>query len=155
MADAAYAGEAGTAVHVAPAESPISSDHIRLVRETYQIVEPASDLVATLFFRRLDEIAPEARPFLGSDIDEQRKQLLISLGLAVAALDRFDDIAPALKLLGSKYRAMGVTELHYGAVGEALMWTLEQSLGAHWSPETQDAWTAMCTAIAEVMTATD
>ena len=155
MGDAAYAGETGEAVQSASAERPVSSDHVRLVRETYLIIEPASDLVATLFFRRLDEIAPEARPFLGSDVDDQRKQLLISLGLAVAALDRFDDIAPALKLLGSKYRAMGVTEFHYGAVGEALMWTLEQSLGAHWSPEAQDAWTEMCTVVAEVMTATD
>ena len=131
----------------------MSAEHIRCVRETYLAVEPASDLVATLFFRRLDEIAPEVRPFLGADMVEQRKQLLISLGLAVAALDRFDDIVPALKLLGAKYRAAGVTELHYGAVGEALIWTLKQSLGSKWSPDVEDAWTAMCTQVAEVMTA--
>ncbi|MDA7946358.1 MAG: hemin receptor [Hyphomicrobiaceae bacterium] len=153
MADAAQVNEAVESAREPQATSPVSAENIRVLRETYLAVEPASDLVATLFFRRLDEIAPEVRPFLGEDINEQRKQLLISLGLAVAALDRFDDIIPALKLLGSKYRTMGVTELHYGAVGEALIWTLKQSLGSKWSADAEDAWTGMCTLIGEVMTA--
>lgn len=59
---------------------------------------------------------------------------------------------PALRLLGSKYRAQGVTEMHYGAVGEALLRTLRQSLGKHWTNETADAWTALYTVVAEVMT---
>ena len=153
MADAAHVNESALTAEAPQTASPMSAEDIRYVRETYLAVEPASDLVATLFFRRLDEIAPEVRPFLGEDVGEQRKQLLISIGLAVAALDRFDDIVPALKLLGSKYRAVGVTEFHYGAVGEALIWTLKQSLGPKWSSNSEDAWTAMCTRIAEEMTA--
>ena len=155
MVDAAHVNESATTAVEPQTTSPMSAEHNRCVRETYLAVEPASDLVATLFFRRLDEIAPEVRPFLGEDIVEQRKQLLISLGLAVASLDRFDDIIPALNLLGAKSRAMGVTELHYGAVGEALIWTLKQSLGSKWSPEAEDAWTAMCTLVAEVMTGSE
>ncbi len=151
MAEAAHAEQSAARA----AEPQITAENIRHVRVTYLKVEPASDLVATLFFRRLDEIAPDVRPFLGEDIREQRRQLLISLGLAVASLDRLDDILPALKLLGAKYRAMGVTEPHYGAVGEALIWTLKQSLGPHWSAEAEDAWTAVCTLIAEVMTASE
>ena len=152
MAEAAHAEQSATRGAERQTTAPITADNIRHVRVTYLKVEPASDLVATLFFRRLDEIAPEVRPFLGEDIKEQSRQLLIALGLAVASLDRLDDIVPALRLLGAKYRAIGVTELHYGAVGEALIWTLKQSLGPHWSPEAEDAWTAMCTLIAEVMT---
>ena len=155
MAEAAHVNESATTAAEPQTTSPMSAEDIRVLRETYLAVEPASDLVATLFFRRLDEIAPEVRPFLGADIAEQRKQLLISLGLAVAALDRFDDIVPALRLLGSKYRTMGVTEIHYGAVGEALIWTLKQSLGSKWSSEAEDAWTRMCTRIAEDMTGSE
>ncbi len=153
MADVAYAETFNVAEQSAHAAHQISVEHTRLVQDSYRLVEPASDLVATLFFRRLMEISPELQPMLEGDEAEQRKQLLISLGLAVAALDRFDDIIPALKLLGVKYRAMGVTEFHYGAVGEALLWTLRQSLGAYWSNDIEDAWTAMCTLIAEIMTA--
>jgi len=130
----------------------ISPEHIRLIQESYRLFEPASDLVTTLFFQRLEKIAPEVQPMLLGDMDEQRKQLLISLGLAVASLNRFDDILPSLKLLGAKYRAIGVEPYHYGGVGEALLWTLKQSLGSNWSPELEDAWTALCTLIAEAMT---
>ena len=133
----------------------ISPDHVRLIHESYLQFEPASDLVATLFFHRLLEIAPEVRPMLQGDMDEQRKQLLIALGLAVASLERFDDIVPPLKLLGTKYRATGVEPYHYGGVGEALLWTLKQSLGYSWSPELEDAWSARCTVVAEAMTEGD
>jgi len=155
MADVNYAGTCGVEESSALPEYHISVEHTELVQRSYRLVEPASDLVATLFFRRLMDISPELRPLLEGDEAEQRRQLLISLGLAVASLERFDDIVPALKLIGVKYRARGVTEFHYGAVGEALLWTLHQSLGSHWSSDIEDAWAAMCTLIAEIMTATD
>lgn len=155
MANVAYAETLDDAESSAQLTHHISPGHSQLLQGSYRLVEPASDLVATLFFHRLKEIAPELQPMLEGDEAEQRKQLLISLGLAVAALDRFDDIVPALKLLGVKYRSMGVTEFHYGAVGEALLWTLRQSLGAHWSADCEDAWTAMCTLIAEIMTSSE
>ena len=155
MANTAYAGDLAEHEMALQPEGHISPEQIRLIQESYRLFEPASDLVATLFFHRLHEIAPEIQPMLQGDMDEQRKQLLISLGLAVASLDRFDDIIPSLKLLGAKYRAIGVEPYHYGGVGEALLWTLKQSLGSRWSPELEDAWTALCTVVAEVMTGED
>jgi nitric oxide dioxygenase len=153
MADVAYAETIEVAEPSPHPAKHISVEHSQLVQSSYRLVEPASDLVATLFFRRLLEIAPELQPMMEGDEAEQRRQLLISLGLAVASLDRFDDIVPALQLLGVKYRTLGITEFHYGAVGEALLWTLKQSLGSHWSTDAEDAWSAMCTLIAEIMTA--
>lgn len=153
MADTAYTQAFDGLEKARQPDAGISPGHVRLIQESYRQVEPASDLVATLFFHRLLEIAPEVQPMLHGDMAEQRKQLLIALGLAVASLDRFDDIVPSLRLLGSKYSAIGVEPYHYGGVGEALLWTLNQSLGSHWSPELQDAWTALCTVVAETMTA--
>ena len=155
MANTAYADALDELEKARQPSVHISAEHVRLIQESYRQVEPASDLVATLFFHRLLEIAPEVQPMLQGDMDEQRKQVLIALGLAVASLDRFDDIVPSLKLLGSKYSTIGVEPYHYGAVGEALLWTLNQSLGSRWSPELQDAWTALCTIVAETMTGAD
>jgi nitric oxide dioxygenase len=155
MANTAYAENLDVPARAPQPSAHISTEHVRLIQSSYAQFEPASDLVATLFFHRLLEIAPEVQPMLQGDMDEQRKQLLIALGLAVASLDRFDDILPSLRLLGSKYRSIGVEEYHYGAVGESLLWTLKQSLGPHWSPELEDAWSALCTVIAETMTASD
>ena len=152
MANTAYAEDLGGQEQVLQPVAHISPEHVRLIKESYLQFEPASDLVATLFFQRLLEIAPEVQPMLQGDMDEQRQQLLIALGLAVASLDRFDDILPSLKLLGAKYRAIGVEPYHFGGVGEALLWTLKQSLGSSWSPELEDAWSALCTVVAEAMT---
>lgn len=157
MAQAAIArtervGTEHSAAARAGGERLLSPEHARHLRVSYRLIEPAADLVATLFFRRLRTIAPELQPFLNGSEEAQRRQLLTALLLAVASLDRFQDVLPALNLLGAKYRAMGVTEMHYGAVGEALLWTLKQSLGEDWTSETADAWTALCTVVAEVMT---
>jgi hemoglobin-like flavoprotein len=152
MANTAFAVAIDAQEEARQPVAQISSEHVRLIRESYMLFEPASDLVATLFFQRLLEIAPEVQPMLHGDMDEQRQQLLIALGLAVASLERFDDIIPSLKLLGAKYRAMGVEPYHYGGIGEALLWTLNQSLGSNWSPELEDAWSALCTVVAEAMT---
>ena len=152
MANTAYAEDLARLEQAHQAGVNFSPEHMRLIQESYRQFEPASDLVATLFFHRLLEIAPEVQPMLHGDMDEQRQQLLIALGLAVASLERFEDIIPSLKLLGSKYRAIGVEPYHYGGVGEALLWTLNQSLGSSWSPELTDAWSALCTVVAEAMT---
>jgi len=129
-----------------------AAGQVAALKASYRALEPALDLVATLFFRRLDEIAPEVRAMLPESEAAQHGQLKSSLALAVASLDRFADIHPALKLLGTRFRGLGVTEFHYGAVGEALTWTLRHSLGSQWTPEVADAWTAFCTEIAEIMT---
>ncbi len=153
MSESALAETMETAQPVVPPSGGVSAEHIHFVRESYSHIQPASGLVAELFFRRLVDVAPDLEPMLDRDMVEQRRQLLGALSLAVESLDRFDRIVPALKLLGARYRGMGITELHYGAVGEALLWTLHQSLGAHWSSDLEDAWTAAFTAIAETMTA--
>lgn len=153
MEQAAYAETPFPAEGILAPEGFPGDGHVAVLRGSYAMLEPAGDLVATLFFRRLNEIAPEVLALLPASAEEQHSQLRSSLALAIASLDRFADITPALKLLGSRFRSLGVTEFHYGAVGEALLWTLQQSLGPHWTAETADAWTAFCTEIAEIMTA--
>ena len=53
MAETAYAETIGTAEMDAPPPRAISAEQTRLVQTSYSFIEPASDLVATLFFRRL------------------------------------------------------------------------------------------------------
>ena len=136
-----------------PAEGPISAEHRILVQESFQRIAPAAELVAQLFYRRLFDIAPEVRPMFGDDMEEQQRKLVSALRLAVSSLGRLDDVIPALKLLGSKHRTYGVEPVHYGAVGEALLWTLGQCLEDDFTSEIHDAWACVYTVLAEVMTA--
>lgn len=152
MAGAALAENHVAQSLVPGAQAALSPRHVALLNDSFARVEPASELVATLFFRRLTESEPDIASFLAGDEAEQRRQLISALNLAVASLERFDEIVPALKLLGTRYRQRGVTEYHYGAVGESLLWTLGHSLGSHWTAEVEEAWMALFTLIAETMT---
>jgi len=63
------------------------------------------------------------------------------IATAVAGLDRLDTIVPAVQALGVRHAGYGVVEAHYQTVATALLWTLEQGLGAAFTPAVAAAWT--------------
>ena len=58
---------------------------------------------------------------------------------------------PALEALGRQHVGYGVEDRHYGLVGEALLWTLEQGLGDGYTRSVREAWTAAYTTLATIM----
>ena len=64
------------------------------------------------------------------------------LNMIVARLDFPDTVNDDLKYLGERHVRYGVKPHHYEAVGQSLIWTLEQGLGKDWNEEIRDAWTA-------------
>jgi nitric oxide dioxygenase len=62
-------------------------------------------------------------------------------------------LKPVLESLARRHTAYGVCDDHYGSVGAALIWTLEQGLGESFTAETRDAWTSAYLAIADTMKA--
>jgi hemoglobin-like flavoprotein len=142
-----------TAEHLpaVPDASPFpSAEQKRLIRESFVRIEPAIDLVAQLFLRRLRDLAPDLK-FVSTGGPEDHRRLITALRLAVASLDRLDDVLPAVRLLGVTQRSAGVNANHYGAAGEALLWTLQKCLKGHFSAEAYDAWVAFYTLLAETM----
>jgi hemoglobin-like flavoprotein len=124
----------------------------RLVQESWQQVEPIADVAATLFYERLFTLDPALRAlFRGPDLSEQRKKLMQALTVAVRGLDRLDQLTPALEALGRRHAGYRVQSAHYGTVGEALLWTLEQGLGPAFTSEVRQAWAETYRVIATVM----
>ncbi len=72
------------------------------------------------------------------------------LATAVTNLHRVEMI-PAVEDLGRRHAGYGVTAKHYEPVGAALLWTLEQGLGADFSPPVKAAWTETYMTVAGVM----
>lgn len=123
-----------------------------IVRESWARVMPIADTAASLFYDRLFEIDPTTRPlFKSEDLSEQRRKLMQTLDLLVNGLDHLDDLVPAIEALGRRHLRYGVQDAHYGSVGQALLWTLEQGLGEHWTPEARAAWTELYGLAAGVM----
>jgi hemoglobin-like flavoprotein len=124
----------------------------KLVQTTWAQVSPMAHIAATMFYARLFMIDPSTRPlFRGTDMAQQRKKLLQVIGMAVASLDRLDALVPVVEDLGRHHARYGVKDEHYRSVGTALLWTLEQGLGAAWNDETKAAWTEVYGLLSGVM----
>lgn len=126
-------------------------EKIKLVQDSWSKVAPIADQVATLFYGRLFEIAPEVKPLFTSDINEQGKKLTQMLSVAVNGLPRLETILPAVQDLGRRHNDYSVKPEHYEPVEEALLWTLEQGLGDEFTPEVRDAWTETYVTLAGAM----
>jgi hemoglobin-like flavoprotein len=123
-----------------------------LVQSTWEKVLPISETAATLFYGRLFELDPSTRPlFKHTNMPEQRKKLMHMIGAAVNGLNVLDQLIPTVRNLGRRHMAYGVTDQHYATVGRALIWTLEQGLGADFTPEVKEAWTAVYEVLAGTM----
>lgn len=130
----------------------MTPQQIDLVQTSFKKVVPIAGTAADLFYGRLFEIAPEVRSMFPEDMKEQKIKLMSMLGTAVTNLHKLDTILPAVKALGERHKGYGVTAAHYAPVGAALLWTLEQGLGADFTSEVKAAWTETYTALSGVMT---
>ena len=127
-------------------------DQKQLVQKTWEKVLPISESAATLFYDRLFEVDPSTRPlFTHTNMPDQRRKLMSMLGIAVNGLDTLDKLIPAVRDLGQRHVFYGVTQEHYSSVGSALIWALEQGLGADFTPEVKEAWTTVYCLLADTM----
>lgn len=124
---------------------------IKLVQDSFAKVEPISETAAALFYQRLFELEPSVRPLFVSDINEQGRQLMAGIGLAVKGLDDLEAVVPMVQELGARHKGYGVEEWQYDVVGEALLWTLGQGLGDEFTDDAAAAWSEAYVLLADVM----
>jgi hemoglobin-like flavoprotein len=125
----------------------------RLVRESFAKIAPIAPQAAAMFYGHLFELDPSLRPLFKGDMAEQGRKLMAMIGTAVANLNKLDTIVPAVRDLGQRHVEYGVRPEHYDTVAAALLWTLQQGLGADFTPAMRAAWTECYTTLAGVMKA--
>jgi hemoglobin-like flavoprotein len=129
----------------------MNQTQIQLVQDSFERVKPIAGVAADLFYDRLFELDAGLRPLFKSDLGEQKHNLMTTLSFAVAGLNRPDTILPAVRQLGARHGGYGVEAHHYQTVGAALLWTLAQGLGEQFTPDVEEAWTAVYTLLAQTM----
>lgn len=130
----------------------MTPSQVKLVQDSFKLVEPIAPQAADLFYGRLFEIAPHVRPLFPADLSSQKDKLMGMIGTAVNNLHQVETIIPAVQDLGRRHVAYGVTAAHYKPVGEALIWTLEKGLGDKFTPDVKEAWVTTYTTLEGVMT---
>jgi hemoglobin-like flavoprotein len=132
----------------------MTSQDIELVTSTWHQVVRNADTAAELFYTRLFETDPSTRALFGhADMPAQRRKLTQAISAVVSSLDRLNEILPVVEDLGRRHAGYGVNDAHYESVGAALIWTLEEGLGAAWSKEAAAGWTQAYFLLANAMRA--
>ena len=126
--------------------------HIEQISQTWRSVATLGDAAAELFYQRLFEIDPSTKPlFANTDMSAQSQKLLDALGFVVESAEHPEKLVPLLQELGRRHVGYGVEDRQYQSVGAALLWTLEQGLGAAFTDEVRGAWTAAYSLVADTM----
>ncbi|MBP2322011.1 NAD(P)H-flavin reductase/hemoglobin-like flavoprotein [Kibdelosporangium banguiense] len=124
---------------------------VRLVRESWALVEPHAEDVARFFYGMLFSLSPNAREMFPANMEVQRSRLLRALVHFVQLVDRPDDLVPFLRQLGRDHRKFGVISAHYEAVGTALIHAVKKYATKSWTDETERAWAEAYTIMARAM----
>jgi hemoglobin-like flavoprotein len=124
----------------------------KLIQDTWMQVVPIADQAAAIFYQRLFEIDPSTRTlFDTTEMVQQRKKLIQILSVAVSSLDNLGALGKTVEDLGRRHAGYGVKDAHYDSVGVALLWTLEQGLGAAWTSESAAAWKEVYGLLSSIM----
>lgn len=113
----------------------------RLLLDSWQRLEPYADKLATVFFDRLFELAPESRRlFASATLESQFLQFAYMLVELVALHDEPHKMLLATVQIGRRLSRYGITDAHYLAVSEAITAMLSHAPEACATPESRAAW---------------
>lgn len=124
-----------------------------LVQESWESVEPISEVAASLFYEELFRRDPSLQKLFRGDMRAQGKKLMSMIGAAVKGLDDLGTLVPAVEALGRRHVGYGVRDEHYDTVGGALLATLEKGLGPAFTRDVRAAWTETYVTLASLMKA--
>lgn len=117
------------------------------------VVQAAPDVVGR-FYATLFERHPELQRLFGRRSQREQEKMLTEAILAVVGhMEDAAWLSGVLRPLGAKHVAYGVTEAMYPLVAHALIDTLREVSGAHWSPDVERAWSDALGAVAGEMIA--
>jgi len=130
----------------------LTLEQIQLVKKSwspFRRIDPK--LVGDVFYSRLFMEYPGLRRLFPKDMEEQYQKLLAMVNLIVGRLNDPDNLIEDIGALAQRHVSYGVKAEHYTAVGNALLWTLEQGMGKEWVPEVREAWVACYTILSDTM----
>jgi hemoglobin-like flavoprotein len=125
-----------------------TSEEIRLVRESFDRVRPIANFLASQFYHRLFELAPETRSmFRRNAAADQYRMLMTGLATLIREADRPDKFSAFAQALAIRHVSFGVTPDHYEAAARALLETLQQGIGSDFTGDVRNAWNSFCGAL--------
>jgi hemoglobin-like flavoprotein len=74
---------------------------------------------------------------------EQGRHFMLAISAVVTSLAAPEVIIPKLQQLGRRHQAYGIKPENYAVIKAALLYTLERVLHGDYTPEIEEAWSAL------------
>jgi hemoglobin-like flavoprotein len=121
----------------------MTSEQVNLIKKSFDAMWPLRGDIAELCYSRFFELAPDARALFKSDMERQRAKLMDMIAALVGSLDQDALFQSIVTNSGRQHARFGVQPSQYDALGEALIWSLEQKFGTSLTPEMSASWRAL------------
>lgn len=130
----------------------MTSDELKSIRKSFQIIEGKEEIVTLLFYNRLFQSNPTLRKLFPGEIEGQAKKLADVLRVLYSSLDQFEKLRPTLRGLGAKHQhEFGVLEEHYSAFCQTLISTLQETGGTRFDETMKQAWNTLLANVSSEM----
>ena len=130
----------------------MTESQIQTIKASWQIfrsIDP--ELVGDVFYTHLFQDYPQLKALFTTSREIQSVKLVNMLHIIVSRIDSMDELKPEIEALGIRHIRYGVKPMHYEAVVNALLWTLQTGIGAEWNEEVKDAWQTCYNEVATIM----
>jgi len=108
---------------------PLDNELIARLKSTYARVRSNDLRLASTFYAKLFEAAPQLRTLFRDDLAAQARKLTAALDLVVNNFDRPADNAAMIAGLGRRHAAYGARAEHYDLVVDLLIESMREVLG--------------------------
>jgi hemoglobin-like flavoprotein len=129
----------------------ISPQDAEIVRKSFLSFAADADRVSVDFYERLFETDPSLKELFGEDIMNQGRKLFDALATVIDNVDNLANMRGMLHDMGARHTNYGVRADMYDTVGACLLGTIEDALGADYTPDTAAAWATVFNVIADTM----
>lgn len=129
----------------------MNKDQLTLVRGSFELLRPLPKGFGLSFYERLFELDPSLRPLFRGHMENQASMFVTALGFIVADMSEAGSFSRAINELGVRHHSLEISDATYAKFGEALLWTLEQRLGEHFTPEVREAWATAYSTLADAL----
>ena len=121
---------------------PDSAPQTALIRESFDELRNRLAPASVNFYNALFARAPHLRKLFRDDLAGQGMRFMSTLGYIIENINRTDELADKLAEMGRIHAIMGIRAADFEPMGEALMDTFREELGARFTPEVEAAWRA-------------
>lgn len=112
-----------------------------IIKTSWSQIIAQPDKPGVQFYEKLFDLAPCLRTMFQPNLEHQIAKFTDMITHMVTHLQNSDSNESELTALAKRHVGYGTKPEHYALVGDALLFTLKNSLGDSWDHETATAWT--------------